>query len=66
MSKLAIEDVSRTFPGVRGGAPTRVVGCLRVRLEGRLVAVDLVEEEVVFVLLVLQHVEPETARFVAR
>ena len=25
VSKLAIENVSRTFPGVRGGAPTRAL-----------------------------------------
>jgi hypothetical protein len=36
-----------------------------MRLEGRLVLIDLVEVEVVLILMVLQNVESETARFVA-
>src|SRR6266581_2026009 len=48
-----------------GGAPAGIVGCLGVGFEGGLVAVDLVEEEVVRVLLVVQYVEPEAARLVA-
>src|SRR5256886_12024453 len=48
-----------------GPPPTRIVRRCPVRFEGRLVAIDLVEEEVVRVRLVLEHVEAPTARLVA-
>src|SRR5882762_6832027 len=55
----------RTVKRVGGGAPHRVVGRRAMGLERRLVLVDLVEVVGVLVLRVLQHVEPETAGFVA-
>src|SRR5207245_7356281 len=54
-----VEDLAGRF------APAAEMRRLLVGLEGLVVAVDLVEEEVVLVGLVLEDVEAQTARLVA-
>src|SRR5205807_4715765 len=48
-----------------GPPPARVVRRRPVRFECRLVSIDLVEEEVVRISLILEHIEAPTARLVA-
>src|SRR5438270_1464347 len=50
---------------ITGRRPTRVVRRLSMGIHRGVVMVDLVEEEVVFVFLVLEHVEADAARLVA-
>src|SRR4051812_15693174 len=49
----------------RGGTPARIMRGRLVGLEGVLVAVDLVEEELVRVGVILEHVEAHATRLVA-
>src|SRR5262245_6637964 len=61
---LAARGLSRPVQRVGGGAPDRIVRSGAMRLERRLVLIDLVKVVRVLVLLVLQDVEPEAAGLV--
>ena len=63
--RLAPDRLGGPVEGVGHGAPHRIVRRGPVGLQSRGARVDLVEVVDVLVRLVLEHVEPETARLVA-
>src|SRR5205823_10610867 len=62
---IAPGRLGRTVQRVRRGAPHRVVRRGAMRLDRRLIAVDLVEVVDVRVLLIVQHVEAHAARLIS-
>src|SRR5580700_3251294 len=62
--RIAARRLGRAVQGIGGRAPDRIVRCGPMRLQRRLVPVDLKEVIGVRVLLVVQHVEAKAARLI--